>query len=510
MKAKLKAQNAASILMSDKTPSLSPLYAPIARVAENRPDAIAIDDSLGLLSYGELDRTVVRYAGHLLKLGIRRGDLVGLYLPDDRRQLLACLALISIGAAHVMLNTASVDLDIKRYRQQFHMKLILVAHSIQGMLPHVAALDGFDVNANVDIESVASSFDGSKPWLLTRSSGSTGNPKDFYLTHAQTLFRYDRYRAGIPCTASDRFYSLVSLSFSSAKQRMLYTLIAGGTVILPAADTIGEHLESISGRNVSRAFATPFHISVMQAGNMALRRPNGLVCLEVGTAILDDARRRYIRENISGNLYVSYATTDFGPISVADPAVHPDHDDTVGFPLPGIDCEIVDGSGSPVGAGVRGAIRVRGEGVVANYIHDDGTAASPLVDGWFYPGDIGEWDSDGRLVFHHRADSMIICRGINISPVEVERTLLDHPAVLDALCIAVISKVDGQLPVALVVTKRTVDESELIAHCERRLDARGPRRILFVDRVPRTSAGKIVRSEVSKLLETARLAKARS
>ena len=185
-------------------------------------------------------------------------------------------------------------------------------------------------------------------------------------------------------------------------------------------------------------------------------------------------------------------------ISVASPDQHETFPEGVGFPAAGVTVEVINPNGELVEPGEIGQIRVRKAGMASGYVAE--TAALNYEDGWFYPRDLVSLKRDEPLVFHGRADDVMILNGINVFPSAIEDTLESHPDVKEAVAYAIKSRVHGEIPVAAVVLKPNAQDprgAQLLDLCRQVLGIRAPRQIFVVDRIPRNAAGKPLRRELA-------------
>ncbi len=162
---------------------------------------------------------------------------------------------------------------------------------------------------------------------------------------------------------------------------------------------------------------------------------------------------------------------------------------TVGFPLPGVDLRL---------AGDNNEVEVRGPNVIAGYYRNpEANDASFTSDRWFRTGDLGEFDGEGYLRLVGRSKELIITGGYNVYPREVEEVILTHPDVTEVAVIGRPSEEWGEEVTAVVVASSTVDPEELLAHAARQLAPyKVPKRVQFVDALPRNALGKVVRGEL--------------
>ncbi len=172
---------------------------------------------------------------------------------------------------------------------------------------------------------------------------------------------------------------------------------------------------------------------------------------------------------------------------------------SAGRPCPYLDLEIWDPDGSPVAAGERGEIVLRGPKVFGGYWKNEEATAEAFRGGWFHTGDIGVVDEDGYLFIVDRVKDMIVSGGENIASSEVERVLYEHDAVLEAAVVASPHERWGEVPVAFVALRvgGAATEAELVEHCRERLAKfKVPTSITFVDALPRNPSGKVLKRDL--------------
>ena len=169
---------------------------------------------------------------------------------------------------------------------------------------------------------------------------------------------------------------------------------------------------------------------------------------------------------------------------------------SVGRPVAHLDLRIVDDDGHELPAGERGEICLRGPKVFSGYWRDPEATARALQDGWFHTGDVGRVDEDGYLFIDDRKKDLIISGGENIASPEVERVLYEHPAVLEAAVIGMPHERWGEVPLGVIVLRpgTTATAEELTEFCaDRMAKFKVPKRFEFVDALPRTPSGKVLK-----------------
>lgn len=188
-----------------------------------------------------------------------------------------------------------------------------------------------------------------------------------------------------------------------------------------------------------------------------------------------------------------------GPFVTLGPEEHPAPEGMFerlpsGRVIPGMSVRALDKHCQEAEPGAIGEICVRGPGVMRGYWKDEAATTEITVDGWTRTGDLGFIDHGGRIHLVDRSKDLIIRAGQNVYPTEIERALTSHPAVHDAAVIGTPDEDYGQVPLAFVVADDGVGTAELLRHAAEQLAPyKRPRRIEFIDKVPRNPAGKVLK-----------------
>jgi long-chain acyl-CoA synthetase len=171
---------------------------------------------------------------------------------------------------------------------------------------------------------------------------------------------------------------------------------------------------------------------------------------------------------------------------------------SIGIPVPGTDLACLDEESQPVPAGTPGEIAARGPQVMRGYWRRPEDTEEALRDGWFRTGDIGVMEPDGFFTIVDRKKDMICVSGFNVYPNEVEACLAAHPGILEAAVVGDPHPETGEMVRAVVVPRdRGLDEDAVRRHCRAHLTAyKVPRRVEFVDTLPKSNVGKILRKEL--------------
>lgn len=446
-----------------------------------RGSATAVVSQTEQFDYVELLARVEHYRAGLQRQGVEAGAIAGVEIADEVEHLIASLALIAAGARHIAL--ATHDPPAVRGELAARAK---VTHAVRS---------GGEVTRQDVAEAPEADGEGV---VYLKTSGTTGGMNIIAFSASELTAQAQRH----PEYATERLLRLASIEHNNSKRHRLYCALMGGANVFRPS---GEFDEAEFCR---RHQVTCLDISRMHASNLAAQgqpgRFEGIKLRTGGSAIPIDVRRA-IEQKVTPLLYVRYASTESGAISMAGPGEH-DEAESVGRPLPGVELQIVGPDDRPLPSGETGRIRLRAPGVATGYLDGGEQAASRFRDGWFWSGDVGMLRPDGSLIVQGRQDDMMILNGVNIFPAEIERVLERHPAVSVAAALPLTSRVHGQIPVAAVELRAgaATTPAELQRYAREQLALRAPRRVLVVDRLPRNSQGKIMRREIAILFEPKR------
>lgn len=451
------------------------------------------------VAFGEAAAEVSALAAWLIADGVAASRVVGVSMHDDRRDLVAGLALLALGVPHVLL-AASDPVEARRaLARRIGVDRVLTddaANRLEGaparVVPVIARRDA-------PIEPLCDDPDA--PAVYFTSSGTTGRPKVLAFTQrgialrAARASRYDGHAAGERIFAPMR-----SWTFGACTTR-LYAILDGATSILPVGDSTAA---GIVGRCV-RTRATILHLSAMLATSLATARGAcgrlaGDVKVFSTASRLPAGTAAEFERRIGGRLYDRYGTTEVGLVATTFPRGDEGLPDSVGRILPGVEVEIVDARGVRLPAGEIGEIRARTPQMTTGYVDDPELDARHFRDGWFHPGDAGAITAEGVLRFLGRSDDMMSLGGFNIFPSEIEHVLDDHPAVRASAAFPLRSAAFGEIPAAAVELESpgAVTAAELLAYARSRLGVRAPRRIEIVGAMPRNAAGKVLKRELAR------------
>jgi cyanophycin synthetase len=478
-------------------------------------DAPAIYLPGSTISFNQLETLVWKGALQLVANGIKAGQVIGLAFRQEINLIIALLASARIGATAISLPRALPTIirsETARVANAVFQVTDLPDSSICGVVNIPFDIELLSRAAHTIDESVRVE-NPRAPWLIISGSGSTGKAKLIPVGHAQFCGRMQIYNTALAISPHDRWASLFSLDYATPKQRCLESLFAGAAIVL-FDHAHGGFIQQIQQSRVSVLYATVLHAEklLQSLPEDAHEVLSTLRCFMVGSSIVSQALRVRIQQRLTRNLYIYYGMNEIGLCALAPPgSCH--SPGAVGIVPPGVRIEVVDSHGLPLPVGTIGHVRGQSPAMCEDYLGDSEAAALVFRDGWFYPGDLGKIAANGELVFCGRADDMMNMNGINIYPAEIERVLISHPAIRDATAFPLHHPIHQDIPICAVMfnASYSVSERELLRFAAQRLGARGPKRILALENIPRNEHGKVMRHqlihEIGELLGSTRTRK---
>ena len=472
--------------------------------ATRHADRLAVRLDADVLTYGQLDDLSARLAGALTRSGLQAGDRVGLMLPNSLAWPVAYYGVLRAGGTVVPINPLLKSRELTHYLVDSGASVLITAGDQQPDVDvAVLELDRFrELLANQEplIEVVARAPDDTAVILYT--SGTTGRPKGAELTH-DNLTRNATVTATtlIGLGPEDVVLGCLPLFHSFGQTCALNASVRSGAslTLLPRFDA-GRALDLMARDAVTVFAGVPtmysallHHPGAADADVRSLR-----LCVSGGAALPVEVLSGF--EATFGTVILEgYGLSETSPVACFNHPDRPRQPGSIGTPIEGVEMRLVDEAGDVAPAGEVGEIAIRGHNVMKGYWGQPEATAAVMADGWFRTGDLGRRDEDGNYYVVDRKKDLIIRGGFNVYPREVEEVLYEHPAVA---AVAVVGDGDDRLGEevgAAVVRKAGTDvtEDELRAFVKAGLAAyKYPRHIWFVDALPTTATGKIMRREV--------------
>ncbi len=487
----------------------SPGAASIA-LAARFPDEPQIIDEIGTLTFSEVNRRTNALADALKARGLGPGSQVAIMCRNHRGFMETVFAASKLGADSLFLNTmfAGPQLAdvIKRespdavvYDEEFAE---LVRPAARRRKRFVAWHDSLKT-PDPTLEELIAEGDqrnpdppGRTPKVTILTSGTTGTPKGARRPTPDSIDPAVSFLSKIPLRARQRTHIASPLFHSWGLAHFQIGLLIGSTYVLRRRFDPEDCLATVAQHRCYSLAAVPVMLKRILELPVEVRRRYDVSCLRVvavsGSALPGDLAIRWMDE-FGDNLYNLYGSTEVAWATIATPAELRAAPGTAGTPPRGTVVKLFDEEGRPVPPGRTGRIFVGNPMLFEGYT--DGNSKQ-VIDGLMATGDVGRFDSAGRLFVEGRDDEMIVSGGENVFPQEVEDCLARHPAVREAACIGVDDEEWGQRLVAFVALEAgaQVQEDELKKWVRENLARyKVPREIYVLDELPRNATGKILK-----------------
>ena len=332
--------------------------------------------------------------------------------------------------------------------------------------------------------------------VIPYSSGTTGHAKGVMLTHRNLTACAHQLREVIPFKEAGRMLAVIPIGHISGIMAFLQQApFMGMTVVtLPRFDA-EQFFETIEGQRVTHLVAAPPLVLALARNPIVDQFDmSSLETIICAAAPLKENLARACMERVGCEIVQGYGMTECMAVSASPEGSDRPH--SAGTPLPNTEFQIVDvQTGASCGPYQQGEVWVRGPQVMRGYLNrPDATAELITADGWLKTGDIAFLDDDRFLYVVDRLKEMIKYKGYQVSPAELEDLLVAHPKIVDAAVIGRPDEEAGELPIAYVVTNAPLGTGEVVAYvAENVAPYKKVRGVEFVDEIPKSPAGKILR-----------------
>ncbi|WP_328550825.1 acyl-CoA synthetase [Streptomyces sp. NBC_00366] len=480
----------------------------LRRSARRTPARVAVEYRDRSWTYEELDEAVSRAASVLLAQDLAPGDRVGSYGHNSDAYLIGFLACARAGLVHVPVNQNLTGDDLAYIVGQSGSSLVLTDPDLAGRLAdEVRTLPLRDADDSLLARlAAAPGYDGPEPRTedlvqLLYTSGTTALPKGAMMTHRALVHEYLSAITALDLSAGDRPVHSLPLYHSAQMHVFLLPYLAVGATntILDAPD--GDRLFDLveSGR-VDSLFAPPtVWIGLSNRPDFTTRDLGGLRKAYYGASIMPVPVLERLRERLPKlGFYNCFGQSEIGPLAtVLAPGEHKGRMDSCGRPVLFVDARVVDEDGKDVPDGTPGEVVYRSPQLCEGYWDKPEETAAAFRDGWFHSGDLAVRDAHGYYTIVDRVKDVINSGGVLVASRQVEDALYTHDSVAEVAVIGLPDERWIEAVTAVVVPRGEVTEDQLIAHAREKLaHFKAPKRVEFVDELPRNASGKILRREL--------------
>jgi acyl-CoA synthetase (AMP-forming)/AMP-acid ligase II len=500
----------------------------VERASRRYADRVAVVDGDRSLSFAEVGDRSTRFANALLDLAPRPRARVGLLMSNCLEFVEIDFAIAKAGMVKAPMNPRLVDDERTFILANCGAEILVTEQSelerveaIRGDLPdlrHVIVVDREDSYA--DLLAAASAcrpdvvIDPDGPSMILHTSGTTGRPKGATTSQrarvaANLNMLLDEYSAG----PDDGMVHVAPMSHGSGSKILAYFMRGARNITLPKFDP-GTFLHACSTLGGTSTFVVPTMIRMLldsperRTQNVTIRN------ITYGGAPMPGALAEEAIEAFGPVLTQVYGSCEAPhPVTTLS---HTDHiaDDhghlgSAGHPALGVEVRIVGDAGDDVPQGEPGELWVRGDNLMSGYWGDPQATNKVFTDGWYRSGDVAQLDDQGYVSIVGREREMLISGGLNVYPAEVEAVLHRHPDISEAAVLGTSDDLWGEAVTAVIVRRsgHDVTAQDVVRHCKGLLaDYKKPRKVVFVDALPKGNTGKISKQELQLMISDSQTA----
>jgi len=497
----------------------------LRKAAEHYGRKIAIVFGKLRLSYASLEEASNKVAQSLIKLGVSKGDRVAILLTNCPEFVVTYFGIIKTGAIAVPLD---IKYKVKELASLFDncQPKVLVSDDpfLEPLVSHLPrfkyikqvinlgskyrdrCLSYRDIVAKKLSQIVESRVKPEDVAHIAYTSGPAFRPKGVMLSHQNLVTSAGLSGEAFQQTDKD-ITTLFALPLHHAFGLVVVlfaTLAKGGTVAIMPGLSISSLFELIEREKATTFWGVPFVFSLLTraAEEEGLNRDLSSLrlCVSAGASLPPDTAKRF-KQVIGPDVIELWGLTEAVGCVTAQPIDEKGKLSSVGKVLPGYEVKVVDDDGRELPTGQAGEVIFRGP-MMQGYYHNPQATAATIRGGWLHTGDIGKFDQDGELSIVGRKREMIISKGQNIFPSDIEDVLNAHPKIAQSAVVGVPDETRGEVVRAAISLKpgKSTTERKIIRYCQNHLaNYKLPKQIIFMDSLPKTASGSIQKEELSKL-----------
>jgi fatty-acyl-CoA synthase len=475
-------------------------------------DKIGIVDGTKHFTYADYDQRINRFANALTNLGVGQGDVVSFITYNSHQLLEAYYAVPQIegilNPINIRLSHHEIEYILNHAETKvlcFHHDFLPLVEDMRDQIPmveHYIIMESKDQpdwtqdyesileNASPEAEIDWDNIDEDAVIELFYTSGTTGPPKGVQITNRSLYIHTLTAIPGFRVSDHDTLLHVVPLFHVNGWGSPQFLTAVGGKHVMLRKVDFGEMLRLIEEEQVTKLLGVPTIFNgLLQHPDLKKHDLSSLEEVIIGGAPSPLSLIEALEKDIGCRAYVGYGLTETTPFIV--------------LPLVGVRIRVVDESGDDVPPDEKtiGEIVVRGNQVMKGYLKDPEGNEAVIVDGWFHTGDMAVVDEEGYITIVDRKKDVIISGGENISSVEIEKVIQDHPAVFEVVVIGVPDEKWGEVPKALIVLEpgMQVTEEEIVSHVRKYLAGyKTPKSVEFRSEFPKGGTGKILKQDLRR------------
>jgi long-chain acyl-CoA synthetase len=464
------------------------------------------------ITNAELAACIHKYGARLQTAhGVRPGDRVGILLKNSPEFIYALYAVLKSGATVVPINTFLKAPEIQHIVDDCQLKCLITSGDFDETISKVEGITAVPLGKLGEAPA-----DDAPNWppiapsdlaVIIYTSGTTGKSKGAMLTHDNIASNVRSCVEALEPTKADRLTLLLPMFHSFMLTVCIFTPLSmgAGIVLIKSVQPFKAAMREIIRNRATILVGIPQLFQALAEARIPfwLHWVLKLHLAVSGAAPLPAETLAKFDRKFHFPLLEGYGLSEASPVVSFNPIRGVRKAGSVGLPLPQVQVKIFDDHDQELPAGQVGEIMVSGPNVMRGYYNHPEETAAALLGNWLHTGDMGKKDEDGYIFIVDRRKEMLLVRGMNVYPREIEEVLHQFPSVREAAVVPKLDEKRGEVPIAFVspIEGAKLDPGEILRFCRERLaDYKVPREVRIVEALPRTATGKIAKLELKKLV----------
>ncbi len=471
----------------------------------NQPDQTALFYQEQTVSYGELEKNILKLATFLKNKGLQPQQRVALALPNSPAFIYSYLGISRAGGVVLPLHLQQTPQELLYILEDSEAAFLITNSAIAEKFDHISNFEILLVDSpwgleeDFPLETNFPAGDLQEPATFLYTSGTTGKPKAAILSQANLLANVLSMHAVSNFDRSNNFLAVLPMFHSFGWSTcVLLPLFRGIAITILDGFRPKEMLKTLtrSENGITVFCGVPGMFHVLSRLPQKAHFPTLRYAFSGGDSISPQIIKVF-KENYQFSIIEGYGLSEASPVVCLNPLDGIQKIKSVGLPMDGIEVKIVNEQGQDLPPGEIGEIIVQGDNVMQGYYHRPEDSAKALRDGWLYTGDLGYKDEDGYIFIAGRSKELIITSGFNVYPKEIEEILVTHPQISEAAVIGVPHPAKGEEIKAFLIPnneEQIPDKKDLMNYLRQYLAAyKVPEQFVFAQDFPRGASGKILK-----------------
>jgi long-chain acyl-CoA synthetase len=476
-------------------------------------------------TFRQVNESANKVARGLQSLGVEKGDRVGVFGENCPEYIIGYFAIAKLGAIAVPINNFLTGTEVQYIANDCQIKVLVLSKKFlktidpvreqMTSLTHLVILDDPEQTEHTTFAKLLSQG-SSEPLgvevsendlaVFIYTSGTTGHPKGAMLSHSNLVSNVQSSVEAFKIVSSDRILLFLPMfhSFTFTVCVLLPVYLGATIVLIASVRALDEIKKAILFDRITLFVGVPavYNVLASKPATTATKITKYVSAIKFfvsGSAPLPTPVIGKIEERFGSPLIEGYGLSEASPVVSANPRFGTRKPGSIGIPIPNVQVKIVDEKMNELSVGEVGELAVKGPNVMQGYYNLPEATKQALVDGWLLTGDIAKLDEDGFIFIVDRKKDMLLVRGINVYPREIEEVLYQHPKISECAVIGVTDESKGEVPKAFIVVKdgESLTEHEVRDHCKQHLAVyKRPKFFEFRPSLPKNATQKIMKREL--------------